>query len=299
MNKPQPIIASVAYTSSNLLGEGPVWNAERESLFWVDIEGQYLYEMKWPEKEIRSWSMPQMIGMMALENKNQVIVALQDGLGRYDLTSSKLEWLMDLEKEIKTNRPNDGKCDAKGRLWLGTMNLNCKDRTGSLYCIDERLSNTKKLSQITISNGMAWEANNKLLYFIDSPTYKVESYLFDLETGNIQFEKSAIKIPEEMGAPDGMTIDDEGMLWIAHWDGFAVRRWNPGSGELLDVIELPVPQVTSCTFGGKNLDELFISTAKTGLSKDQLKQYPLSGHLFVAKVYVKGTLPNKFVTTKQ
>ena len=299
MNNSQVINASVAYPASSLLGEGPVWSEERQSLFWVDIEGKYLNELKWPEQEFKSWPMPQMIGMFVLQNKNHVIVALQDGLAKYDLEDCRLEWLIEVEKEIKSNRPNDGKCDAKGRLWLGTMNLNCRDNTGSLYCIDNQLSITKKLTPLTISNGMAWTADNKRFYFIDSTTYKVASYFFDLESGEIWFEKNIIEIPEEMGMPDGMTIDEEGMLWIAHWDGFAVRRWNPRNGELLDTIDIPVPQVTSCSFGGKNLDELFITTAKTGLSEEQLKQYPLSGHLFCAKLYVKGTLPNKFVNTSK
>ena len=294
MSRNQSIQASVAYPISNLLGEGPVWSEERGSLLWVDIEGRILYEIKWPEKEIDAWPMSQMIGMVALENKNSVIVALQDGVARYDLEKYELTWLTDLEKEIKSNRPNDGKCDANGRLWLGTMDLNCHACAGSLYCIDEQLALTKKLSSLTISNGMAWTADNTRLYYTDSANYKVDSYLFDLKTGNITFEKTAVVIDESMGMPDGMTIDEEGMLWIAHWNGFAVRRWDPQTGNLLDTIELPVPQVTSCSFGGNDLNELFITTAKTGLTTHQLQQYPLSGNLFTAKLYVKGTLPSTF-----
>jgi sugar lactone lactonase YvrE len=291
----QSIQASVAHPSSDLLGEGPVWNEERGSLLWVDIEGQLLHEMKWPEKEIRSWSMPQMIGMVALVNKNSVIVALQDGVAGFDLAKNELTMLAHLEKEIKSNRPNDGKCDPGGRLWLGTMNLNCEANAGSLYCIDRQLSVTKKISSLTISNGMAWTPDNRRFYFTDSITYKVDSYLFDPESGNAVFEKTAIIIDGDMGMPDGMTIDEEGMLWIAHWNGFAVRRWDPLTGKLLDTIELPVPLVTSCSFGGNNLDELFITTAKTGLSDEQLKQYPFSGNLFIAKLRVKGILPGKFI----
>lgn len=294
MNKKQSIQASVAYPSSDLLGEGPVWSEERRSLFWVDIEGQLLHEMKWPGKQIQSWSMPQMIGMVALVNKDSVIIALQEGVAGVDLEKNELTMLAELEKDIKTNRPNDGKCDAAGRLWLGTMNINCDVNAGSLYCIDCQSTITKKLSSLTISNGMAWTADNKRFYFIDSTTYKVDSYLFDPDTANITFEKTVITIDESMGMPDGMTIDEEGMLWIAHWNGFAVRRWDPHTGRLLDSIELPVPQVTSCSFGGNNLDELFITTAKSGLNAEQLKQYPLSGNLFTAKLYVKGTLPAKF-----
>jgi len=295
MSQHQSIQASVAYPSSDLLGEGPVWSEERKSLFWVDIEGQILHELKWPEKKAQLWCMPQMMGMVALESRNKVILALQDGIALYDLQKKELVWLKHLEKEITANRPNDGKCDAAGRLWLGTMDCHCNSKAGSLYCIDGRLNIIKKLSSLTIANGMAWSIDSKRMYFTDSATYKVDSYLFDVHTGNIKFERTAIVIDEKLGMPDGMSIDEEGMLWIAHWNGFAVRRWDPATGRLLDVIKLPVPQVTSCSFGGNNLDELFITTAKTGLSKEQLEQYPLSGNLFVRMLTVKGIPPAKFI----
>ena len=286
--------ATLAYQSSNVLGEGPIWHAERQSFFWVDIEAKLLYQMQWPEKHVHSWPMPQRIGMIAQEDENNFIVALQDGLARFDIETSELEWLVDIEKDITTNRPNDGKCDAVGRLWLGTMDINCNKDTGALYCIDKEFSVAEKLSRLTISNGMAWSLDNKTFYFIDSNTYKIDAYSFDLETASIEFIKTAIEVPKKSGMPDGMTIDKEGMLWVAHWDGFAVCRWNPHNGELIDTIDLPVPQVTSCTFGGENSDQLFITTASTGLSKEQLLEYPLSGHVFVAQPGVKGATPNKF-----
>ena len=238
--------------------------------------------------------MSQPVGMVAQFAKSNLIVALQDGLAIFDLETQELEWWIDIEKYIITNRPNDGKCDAAGRLGLGTMNFNCKKDAGSLYCIDKNLSITKKLTALTISNGMAWSPDNKVFYFIDSATYKIDAYLFDLETAGIQFEKTVIEVPEEMGMPDGMAIDVEGMLWVAHWNGFAVRRWNPNNGKLLQTIQLRVPQVTSCTFGGKGMDQLFITTAKAGLSKEQLTQYPLSSHVFFAIPGVKGIPANKF-----
>ena len=294
MKKQEPIQSVVAYASSNILGEGPVWHDERQSLLWVDIEGQFIHELKWPGKEVEMWQMPQRIGMLAVENKNEVMVALQHGLAKFNLETKELEWVSEIEKDINTNRPNDGKCDVKGRLWLGTMDLECNKDSGSLYCIEKDLSVTQKLTGLTISNGLAWSLDGKRLYFIDSSTYKIECYLFNADMGTIAFEKTVINVPVNMGMPDGMTIDEEGMLWIAHWNGFAVYRWNPYTGGLLDKIPLPVPQVTSCTFGGENLDVLFITTAKVGLNEEQLLQYPLSGHVFVAQPGVKGSVANKF-----
>ncbi len=286
--------ATVAHPSSNLLGEGPVWHEARKSFFWVDIEGKCFHEIKWPEKKVSTWPVAQRIGMLVPENDNHLIIALQDGIAKFNLDTSQVQWLTYLEKEMESNRPNDGKCDASGRLWLGTMDVDCRDHAGSLYCIDHNISVKKKLSRLSVSNGLAWSHDNKRLYFIDSPTNKVDSYLFNLETGEIIFEKTAIRIPSDMGMPDGMCIDIEGMLWVANWDGFSICRWDPGTGGLLETISVPAPQVTSCAFGGDEMDELFITTAKVGLSKEKLSQYPLSGHVFVAKTSTKGTATNKF-----
>jgi len=283
-----------AYQAANNLGEGPIWHPERGSIFWVDILEKNLYELNWESQQRNAWKMPTKIGTVAVESKNSVVVALQGGIARFNLETAFLEYLTDLEKDTETNRPNDGKCDSKGRLWQGTMNLDCTPEAGSLYCFNGNTL-TKKLANLTISNGMAWSLDNQKFYFIDSPTYQIACYCFDEESGEIQFLKTAVKIPESMGKPDGMTIDSDEMLWVAHWGGFAVRRWNPDTGDLLETIELPVPQVTSCTFGGKDLDELFITTARVGMSDEDLVKYPESGHLFTQKMSVKGKETFKFV----
>jgi sugar lactone lactonase YvrE len=297
MNKQGPMHVTVAYPSSSILAEGPIWHDVRKSFLWVDIEGQLIHELQWLTRQIESWPMPHRIGMLVIINKDETIIALQGGLAKFNLETKQLDWLQEIEKDLVNNRPNDGKCDAYGRLWMGTMDVQTKAKAGSFYCIDKHLSVTKKVSGLTISNGLAWSADNKRLYLIDSSTYQVDCYLFDIETTTIIFERTVITVPHNMGMPDGMAIDEEGMLWIAHWNGFSVCRWDPHTGKLLDKISIPVPQVTSCTFGGDNLDHLFITTAKEGLSEDQLLQYPLSGHVFITKCYVSGTLANKMMGT--
>jgi sugar lactone lactonase YvrE len=284
---------SVAYAAANLLGEGPVWNEKTSCLLWVDIEIGVLHEISWPKKAVRTWKMPQPAGMVALQQDGNAIIALQEGLVHINVNSGNISWLLQLEKQYHNNRANDGKCDVKGRLWLGTMNFNCTDPTGALYLIDKNLRVTKKLQNLTIPNGMAWSKDNKRMYFIDSATFKVDAYMFDQKTGEIVFERTAIKMSEELGMPDGMTIDERGMLWIAHWGGFCVRCWNPETGEQLAAIQIPAPQVTSATFGGKNMDELFITTARTGMQAIELEKYPLSGHLFHIKLPVKGLPANR------
>jgi sugar lactone lactonase YvrE len=286
--------AALFYAAANSLGEGPVWHAQRQSLFWVDIEGRSVQEMGWPEGVVQSWPMPQRISTIVPCNTNHLVVALQDGVALFDLQTGGLEWMIPVEEDRKDNRPNDGKCDSRGRLWLGTMHLEANRPSGSLYCIDESGEVNQKLSSLTISNGMAWTADEKLFYFTDSASKKVDEYLFDAPTGGIAFNRTAVPIPPEMGLPDGMAIDREGMLWIAHWNGFSVCRWNPSTGALLHRVEVPVPQVTSCTFGGSDLDTLFITTAREGLSAEALLKYPLSGHVFTARPGVRGYPPNHY-----
>jgi sugar lactone lactonase YvrE len=140
---------------------------------------------------------------------------------------------------------------------------------------------------------MAWTEDNQTFYFIDTPTRQIKAFQFDLETGEIEFEKIAVDIPEELGFPDGMCIDRDGMLWVAHYGGSGVYRWNPKNGELLDKIELPVPHITSCCFGEENLDTLLITSAQENMSTEQLKKFPMSGDVFLVKTAFQGYLPFK------
>ena len=287
--------ASVLYPSQCILGEGPIWHAERKSCFWVDIEKGILYEYNWLNKATKSWGFDYKVTMVVQGRNNHLILGLNGGIARFDLESEMLEWLLDIEAELTENRCNDGACDSYGRLWVGTMEMNFKEGAGSLYCIDKNLSIHKRLDKVTISNGLVWSLDGKRLYYIDSPTQVVQSFIFNEGSGEISFEENAIQIPVEMGTPDGMTIDQEGMLWIAHWGGFGIYRWNPLDGKLMDKIEIPVPNVTSCSFAGENLDYLIITTARENLNNEELKKYPESGNTFWVKVGVQGIASNKCI----
>jgi len=286
--------ASLLHKSDCILGEGPMWNSARKSFMWVDIEGKILYEYDWQNKKINQWNISHRVSLIIEDGIDTVVLALQGGVGIFNLLTGELTWMLDLEKEILSNRTNDGACDARGRLWVGTMDVNCKEGLGSLYCIDEFLRVQKKLENLSVSNGIAWSLSNDRMYHVDTPTGVASSYIFEVSTGDIKFEKKAIIVPAEMGSPDGMCMDEEGMLWIAHWDGFGVYRWNPHNGMLLDNIEVPVPQVTACAFGGENLDHLFITTARQDFSQKQLEKYPESGNVFIAQPGIRGIVRHKF-----
>lgn len=270
------------------LGESPVWHKERRSCFWVDIEGKKLYEYNWAEKTIQCHEFEYRISLIVPGQDGNVFLGLQGGVGKYNLDSGNLSWVTDLGVDWKNHRCNDGACDRKGRLWIGTMELNCKKEAGSVYCIEKNELVEKKIEKVSISNGLAWSADNKRLYYTDSLTHEIWSFMYDGNSGNIVFEKIAVRVPEEMGIPDGMAMDEEGMLWVALWGGFGVGRWNVLTGEMIDFIRLPVPHVSSCAFAGDELDQLVITTAREGMNDDQLAQYPESGHIFIVNPGVKG-----------
>jgi len=206
---------------------------------------------------------------------------LQTGFYFIDLQTKKLDFIADPEKEKIGNRFNDGKCDPRGRFVAGTLEILEKNGPlGALYVLDTDLSVRTLLpsGQTTISNGLAWSSDGKTLYYIDSPLKRVDAFDYNLDTAELSNRRTIITI--ENGYPDGMTIDTEGMLWIAHWQGSCVTRWNPNNGKLLRTVNLPVSKVTSCCFGGKNLDVLYITTASYEI--DVTKE-PLSGGLFILK----------------
>ena len=281
------------FASKCILGESPLWHAERKCCYWVDIERGVLYEYNWLFKTVRTWKFNKRLGLVREGKNNQLILALDAGIARFNLETEQLSPILEIESPASGNRCNDGSCDRLGRLWIGTMHLQHKKGAGALYMVDTNSEAQKKISNTSISNGITWSLDNKQMFYVDSPTQVIQSFIFHEQSGEIIFEKNVIEVPPELGTPDGMSIDEEGMLWIAHWGGFGVYRWNPHNGKLLDKIELPVPQVTSCTFAGENLDYLIITSARENLKEEELKKYPESGNVFVVKTAVKGILTNK------
>lgn len=280
--------ASVLLQAGCQLGEGPVWYAARNSCLWVDITKKNVFEYHLHSKTLDQHQMPQMVSLIIPAGDPTVIVALQGGIARYHLDNKNIEMISDLHLDWTNIRCNDGLCDSSGNLWIGTTGIDHANGGGDLYYIDNKLSVQKKLEHLTISNGMALSPDNKLLYHTDSVTQYISCYAFDAVSGMMQFKRVAINIPTSAGIPDGMAMDEEGKLWIALWGGFGVGRFDPQNGNMISFIELPVPHVTCCAFIGEDRRTLLITTAKKGLSEQELDKYPLSGHLFIAVVDVVG-----------
>lgn len=278
--------AELVVDQKAILGEGPHWDGH--VLYWVDIISKRLHRYDPEHHRNDTFQLDQYIGAVVPSVNGQLVVGLQNGIHALDLQSESLTLIGDPETDLPHNRFNDGKCDPSGRLYIGTMDVNAKRGKGSLYRLDFSGQLKKVISPVTISNGLAWSPDEKLMYFIDTPTGEVSTFTYDKQTGDIVYKETAVRIPNEMGSPDGMTIDQEGMIWVAHWGGSRVTRWDPHIGKQLDEVRVPAPNVTSCTFGGQNLDELYITTARQGLTDKELSLSPQAGGLFKVKTKVKG-----------
>jgi sugar lactone lactonase YvrE len=269
-----------------VLGEGAIWNHMTGELFWIDIDSCkfIIYD---PEKnQNRIFKFDRKPGTVVPENDDHAIIALEDGIFRFNMKTESLERIF-RNNNIFT-RFNDGKCDPQGRFWAGTMDYNCKKPIGILYRMDGDGTVHTVMDKITVSNGITWSPDQVKMHFIDTPTRKVCVYDFDGITGDISHTVDFM-IPPEIGMPDGSTIDEEGMLWIALWGGSSVGRWNPHTGKLITKIDIPAVNVTSLAFGGRHLDTLFVTTANISDNA-----HPLAGYLFSFKPGVKGIKANFF-----
>ena len=284
MNK----VAVLEYEIASELGEGAFWNYKTQEFYWIDIEGKKFHIYNPKTKTNKSYTMPSRIGTVVPYTNKEAVVALQNGVYKINLETEKLTLLSDVESEIKDNRFNDGKCDPLGNLWVGSMHLDQKQYAANLYKISETGETQKMLDSVTISNGIVWTSDTKTMYYIDTPTSKIKAYDFDNKTGEISNERVVVKVSDTLGYPDGMTIDENDMLWVGMWNGNAVIQFNPKTGELVSKIEVPAHNVSSCAFGGENLDELYITTARVDMSEEELKEKPLSGSIFKVKPGVKG-----------
>ncbi|MBO4332639.1 MAG: SMP-30/gluconolactonase/LRE family protein [Paludibacteraceae bacterium] len=282
------------------VGEGPIWDYKNNRLLWIDTQGSvYIYETGFmDEKEVpytveREIKVGKMVGTVVPYTKDTVIVGLQDGIYKLDLKTERLTFMAAPEGGIEGNKYNDGKCDASGRLWIGTMDNNCAPKKANFFVYDGKDSR-KVLDSVTISNGVAWSPDGTKMYYQDTPTRCVSQFDFDEEKGEISNRKEVIQLPEELGTPDGNTIDEEGMLWVANWGAACVTRWNPNTGELLQKIDVPALNVSAVAFGGEHLDELYITTAALWMPEGEEKNYPNAGKLFVVKPGVRGIKCNYF-----
>lgn len=267
---------AIAREKQDELGEGPLWSERHNAIFWVDILWQALNRYSLADGSIQRWPLPERIGwVVERRNKPNFIAGLQSGFYELDLEPFALRQIVNPEPELPGNRLNDAKVDQHGRIWTGTMDAALRETTGSLYCMRPDFSLRRMDTGYKITNGPTFSPKQDILYHTDTALGLV--YRFDLSpSGEISNRQVFLKFTPEMGSPDGMTVDTEGYLWIAHWGGSRLCRYSP-KGELDRTIPLPALQITSCTFAGPNLDRLFVTSAAK--LQDREKQ-PFAGALF-------------------
>lgn len=286
--------ATLFYKIEALLGEGPIWNYESNELYWVDIDGRFLHILNPSTKENRSLQAPLRVGTVVPIDADNALVALDNGAYVMNTTSGDVELLAPLDSGNYDTRLNDGKCDPAGRLWVGTMHMPQTKADGNLYMVNGAGEVTHRLDSITISNGIVWSSDKKTMYYIDTPTNKIQAFDYNNATGAISNKRIAVDIPIEVGSPDGMAIDVEDKLWVGMWNGDAVVRFDPETGEIMQKIEVPAHNVTACAFGGQNLDSLFITSSRYDMTPEEIAKYPDAGSVFVAVPGVRGVKSDFF-----
>jgi sugar lactone lactonase YvrE len=273
------------------LGEGPAWDSARNLLSWVDIRAGHLHVYNPQTGDDTTYALGQSLGCAAPTKSGQFICGLKDGLALVECGSSAaahVTMLANPELHLPGNRFNDGKCGPDGRFLAGTMDNAEVDATGSLYSLGSGGIPKTLLTGLRISNGLAWSADYRTFYFIDTPTRQVMAYDYDLQTGDLANPRVAVRVPEEFGWPDGMTSDTQGRLWIAMWGGAQVTVWDAGTGRLAERIPIPAKNVTACVFGGPQRNQLYVTSARKGLDAATLAEYPATGGLFRLETDVEG-----------
>ncbi|MCK8782294.1 SMP-30/gluconolactonase/LRE family protein [Rhizobium sp. NTR19] len=267
------------------LGEAPVWVAREEKLYWVDILEPAVHRFDPVTSRNETYVARKLVSAILPAADGRLLVASQDGIETFDFDGGRFGSYADPEAGLSENRLNDAKVDASGAIWVGSMRLDASRPGGSLYRIRDRQSVERMETGITVSNGMGWSPDGQTFYFVDTVPGVILAY--DVADGGLANRRVFAQIPENSGRPDGLTIDSDGGVWCAIWDGWRVDRFLP-DGKLDLSLPVPVPRPTSIAFGGKDLDTLFITSARTRLPASTLTEAPLSGGLFACSPGKRG-----------
>jgi sugar lactone lactonase YvrE/DNA-binding IclR family transcriptional regulator len=282
-------VVSVSEVRS-LLGEGPVWSPRDNALYWVDIFTPSVHRYDAATGVDTETPLGTMVSLVVPKASGGLLVATPGGVMALDLSTRRLTSFCHPEAGRENVRYNDGKCDRRGRLWVGSMDMGAAANRGHLFCIEANGSWKQVDTGFTVPNGIGWSPDNKTMYVTDTYRQTIYRYDFDLASGTIGNRRPLITIAASDGKPDGLTVDDQGCLWVALWDAWQIARFSP-EGQLMQRMRVPVPRPTSCCFGGDNLDTLYVTSASLRLSEAQLATAPLSGSLFSIQVNDARGLP--------
>jgi sugar lactone lactonase YvrE len=288
--KPTTVEVECVLKTKAIIGEGPVWSVKEQRLYWVDIPEKKIHVFDPESGSNKTFELPDMVTSATPRKTGGLILTLRKSVAYFDPATQKLDVLPDPEQDKPGNRFNDGKCDRQGRLWAGTMgDVDWDAPVGSLYRFDPGGKLSRMEEGVCCSNGLGWSPDSKTLYFAESFRYQIHAYDFDPATGAIANRRLFASVGDaKCGAfPDGLTVDAEGFVWSAQPVFGRLVRYDP-KGAIERIIELPVSRGTSCMFGGKDLDVLYIPTMRGTLSDAQLAEEPLAGSLLALRPGVKG-----------
>ena len=275
----------------NELGEGPIWHPIENRLYWLDILAGKIQRYDPRRKELQVFQVGQQISALGLRGSNSFITAGEHGFAFWESELDVFHPICHPEEGKANARFNDGKVDRAGRFWAGTMTSN--DASSSLYRLDEDLSVKTMIHNVTISNGIGWSPDDKVMYYADTRRFTIYAYDFDLDGGEISNKRVFVRFSGKDGVPDGLTVDAAGYVWCALWGGWRVERYSP-EGKRDRVIDVPVEQPSCCAFGGEDLNTLYITSAREGLSAERWTAQPQAGNLFMCQPGAQGIPEPKF-----
>ena len=294
-------LAECVFESYDHLGEGIIWDELEQCIYWLNVPMPSKLHRLYPDSgEYQSWDMPEMITSISVKEKGGLLVASHYGLNDFNLKNGDLVQILEIEKDQPENRCNDGASDRNGRFWFGTMqnnisneatNIDLVKSSGTLYRYDPDKSLHPMKIGIGCPNTFAWSTDNSKMYFADTLTGWISVFDYNHSVGTISNCKNFAN--SKRGYPDGSTVDSEGGIWNCRWGGGCVIRFTQ-DGKVDQIVEVPAQNVTSCTFGGKNLDTLYITTARWDMTKKEILNNPHSGCIFASKPGVKGIADSRF-----
>lgn len=269
------------------VAEGPIWSVAEGCLYYLDISGELVHRFYPMKNTVEHCVLIQPISSLVLCADGKLLIFTQRGIAHLDFESGEqTPWCNNINVG-EGNRFNDAKLDQHGRLWAGSMCMDLSQASGQLVSISVQKQTKLHASGFTVANGLDWSPDGKTFYLVDTYKRKIYAYDFDLELGAISNRREFVAFLDSDGKPDGICVDAQGYVWCAVWDGWSIRRYAP-DGSLERKLCLPVQRPTSVAFGGGDLETLYITTARCGLSKSELYKAPWSGHLLAYSADVKG-----------